>query len=162
DVHVPESLRVGVSDNVDEVRRSVRRIMAGGADFIKVIATGAVLAPGTNPGAPEFSEAEIKDAVDEAALYGTVVSAHAHGGEGIRRETRAGVRSIEHGSFADNESLELMAQHGTYLVADVWAGDWMIEEGTKNDWPAATMQKIVDSTETQRDAFRRALQHGVK
>ena len=111
--------------------------MAGGADFIKVIATGAVLAPGTNPGAPEFTEAEIKAAVDEAALYGTVVAAHAHGAEGIKRATRAGVRSIEHGSFADNESLTLMAEHGTYLVADVWAGDWMEEEGTKNEWPAA-------------------------
>lgn len=162
DVHVPDAMRLGVSDSVDEVRKAVRRLMAGGADFIKVIATGAVLAPGTNPGAPEFSEAEIKAAVDEAALYGTVVAAHAHGAEGIKRATRAGVRSIEHGSFADNESLKLMAEHGTYLVADVWAGDWMEEEGTKQGWPAPTMKKIIDTTETQRDAFRRALEHGVK
>ena len=97
-----------------------------------MIATGAVLAPGTNPGAPEFTEDEIKAAVDEAGNYGTFVAAHAHGAEGIKRATRAGVRSIEHGSFADDESLALMAERGTYLVADVWAGDWMEEEGTKS------------------------------
>lgn len=162
DVCVPDALRFGVADSVDEVRRAVRRIMGHGADLIKVIATGAVLAPGTNPGAPEFTEDEIKAAVDEAGNYGVHVAAHAHGAEGIKRATRAGVRSIEHGSFADDESLALMAERGTYLVADVWAGDWMEEEGIKHAWPAGTMKKIVDTTETQRDAFRRALAQGVK
>jgi imidazolonepropionase-like amidohydrolase len=162
DVHVPSTMRVGVSDSADEVRRAVRRITAHGAQFIKVIATGAVLAPGTNPGAPEYTEDEIRAAVEEASNYGTFVAAHAHGAEGIKRATRAGVRSIEHGSFADDESLALMAEHGTYLVADVWAGDWMEEEGRKNDWPADTMRKIVDTTETQRDAFGRALDLGVR
>ena len=90
------------------------------------------------------------------------MAAHAHGAEGIKRATRAGVRSVEHGSFADDEALALMAERGTYLVADVWAGDWMEEEGTKSNWAADTMRKIVDSTETQRDAFRRALAQGVK
>ena len=162
DVHVPDTMRLGVADSADEVRKVVRRFMAGGADFIKVIATGAVLAPGTDPGASEFSEAEIHAAVEEAAIYGTVVAAHAHGAEGIKRATRAGVRSIEHGSFADDDALSLMAAHGTYLVADVWAGDWMQETGEKEGWPADTMKKIVDSTETQRDAFRRALALGVR
>lgn len=162
DVCVPDAMRFGVADSVDEVRRAVRLIKSHGADLIKVIATGAVLAPGTNPGAPEFTEDEIKAAVDEAGNYGTFVAAHAHGAEGIKRATRAGVRSIEHGSFADDEALALMAERGTYLVADVWAGDWMEEEGTKSKWAAETMKKIVDSTETQRDSFRRALAHGVK
>ncbi|HEX5017430.1 MAG TPA: amidohydrolase family protein [Actinomycetes bacterium] len=162
DVHIPETMRIGVADNADEVRKSVRRIMAHGGDFIKVIATGAVLAPGTNPGAPEYTEDELKAAVEEAGNYGTFVAAHAHGAEGIKRATRAGVRSIEHGSFADNEALALMAERGTYLVADVWAGDWMEEEGRKHDWPAETMQKILDTTETQRDAFRRARELGVR
>ncbi|MCZ3388869.1 MAG: amidohydrolase family protein [Actinomycetia bacterium] len=162
DVCVPDALRFGVADSVDEVRRAVRQIMGHGADLIKVIATGAVLAPGTNPGAPEFTEEEIKGAVDEAGNYGAFVAAHAHGAEGIKRATRAGVRSIEHGSFADDEALALMAERGTYLVADVWAGDWMEEEGTKKEWPAETMRKIIESTETQRDAFRRALEHGVR
>ena len=83
DVCVPDALRFGVADSVDEVRRAVRKIMGHGADLIKVIATGAVLAPGTNPGAPEFTEDEIKAAVDEAGNYGVV-----------RRRTRA--RSRRH------------------------------------------------------------------
>jgi imidazolonepropionase-like amidohydrolase len=162
DVQLPGTMRVGVSDSAPEVRRAVRRIMAHGAEFIKVIATGAVLAPGTNPGAPEYTEGEIRAAVEEASNYGTFVAAHAHGAEGIKRATRAGVRSIEHGSFADDEALALMAERGTYLVADVWAGDWMEEEGRKNEWPPDTMRKIIDTTETQRDAFRRALEQGVR
>src|SRR3990170_551121 len=106
DEAVPRELRFGVSRSVDEVRDAVRRILHGGADFIKVIATGAVLTEGTTPSAPEFSEAEIRAAVEEAALYETHVAAHAHGAEGIKRAVRAGVRSIEHGSIADDEALE--------------------------------------------------------
>ena len=90
DAVVPRELRTGVADSVDEVRRAVRRVLHGGADLVKVIATGAVMAEGTDPGAPEFSEAEIRAAVEEAALYGADVAAHAHGAEGIKRAVRAG------------------------------------------------------------------------
>jgi imidazolonepropionase-like amidohydrolase len=79
DVVVPRDLRAGVADSVDEVRKAVRRVLHGGADLVKVIATGAVMTAGGVPGAPEFSEAEIRAAVDEAALYGADVAAHAHG-----------------------------------------------------------------------------------
>ena len=162
DIELPRSLCYGVSNSVDEVRHNVRRLLGGGADFIKVIATGAVLAPGTTPGAPEFTEDEIRAAVDEAALYGTHVAAHAHGAEGIKRAVRAGVRSIEHGSIADEDALQLMADAGTYLVADVWNGDWINEIGHRDGWPAATLQKNTDTTETQRAAFTRALELGVR
>jgi imidazolonepropionase-like amidohydrolase len=162
DVQLPADFRFGVSDSVDEVRRSVRRILGGGADFVKVIATGAVLAPGTNPGAPELSEAEIRAAVEEAALSGTVVAAHAHGAEGIKRAVRAGVRSVEHGSLADEEALQLMRDRGTYLVADVWNGDWIAETGSREGWPPETLQKNADTTQTQRDAFARAVELGVR
>ncbi|MFZ0324686.1 MAG: amidohydrolase family protein [Actinomycetes bacterium] len=162
DIDLPRSLRYGVSNSPDEVRRNVRLLLGGGADFIKVIGTGAVLAPGTTPGAPEFSEAEFRAAVEEAALYGTFVATHAHGAEGIKRAVRAGVRSIEHGSFADEESLQLMAEAGTYLVADVWCGDWIDETGRRDGWPEATLQKNTDSTETQRAAFSRAVELGVR
>ena len=99
DVVVPAEMRRGVANSADEVRQRVREILSNGADFIKVIATGAVLANGTEPGAPEFSEAEIRAAVEEANLHGTFVAAHAHGAEGIKRAVRAGVRTIEHGSY---------------------------------------------------------------
>lgn len=162
DVSLPPTFRMGVSNNDNDVRRSVRRLLAGGADFIKVIATGAVLAPGTTPGAPEFTQAEIAAAVDEAALYGTFVAAHAHGAEGVKRAVRAGVRSIEHGSLADEEALRLMADRGTMLVADVWCGDWIDEVGAKQGWPADVLRKNAETTQTQRDAFSRAVELGVR
>ena len=159
---VPIDLRFGVSNSVDEVRRAVRRILAGGADFIKVIATGAVLTEGTTPGAPEFSEDEIRAAVEEAALIGTHVAAHAHGAEGIKRAVRAGVRSIEHGSLMDDEAIELMATHGTYLVADVYDGDWIAQEGARGGWSAEVMRKNEETTDAQREGFTKAVKAGVK
>ncbi|MEP7059768.1 MAG: amidohydrolase family protein [Actinomycetota bacterium] len=162
DAAVPIDLRFGVANSVDEVRNRVRAILHGGADFIKVIATGAVLTEGTVPGAPEFSEAEIRSAVEEAALYGTFVAAHAHGAEGIKRAVRAGVRSIEHGSLMDDEAIEMMAVAGTYLVADVYFGDWIEEEGTRADWSKDVLRKNRETTGAQREGFEKAVKAGVK
>ena len=162
DAVVPVDLRFGVAASADEVRARVRKILHGGADFIKVIATGAVLTEGTTPGAPEFSEAEIRAAVEEAALYGTFVAAHAHGAEGIKRAVRAGVRSIEHGSLMDDESIELMASRGTYLVADIYNGDWIEEEGRKAGWSKNVLRKNEETTEAQRQGFTKAIKAGVK
>jgi imidazolonepropionase-like amidohydrolase len=162
DAVVPIDLRFGVADSADEVRKRVRKILHGGADFIKVIATGAVLTEGTTPGAPEFSEAEIRAAVEEAALYDTHVAAHAHGAEGIKRAVRAGVRSIEHGSLMDDEAIDLMAEHGTTLVADVYFGDWIEEEGTRAGWSPNVMRKNRETTDAQREGFTKALKAGVK
>ena len=82
DAVVPRELRFGVSSGVDQIRSNVRQILRYGADFIKVIATGAVLTSGTDPGLPEFTEDELRAAVEEAALAGTHVACHAHGAEG--------------------------------------------------------------------------------
>ncbi len=162
DAVVPRELRFGVANSVDEVRRVVREILHGGADFIKVIATGAVLTEGTVPSAPEFTEAEIRAAVEEAALYETHVAAHAHGAEGIKRAVRAGVRSIEHGSLMDDESIALMAEHGTYLVADVWMGDWTIDQGERDHWSPDVMRKLRETTDVQREGFAKAVEAGVR
>ncbi|HEY7754648.1 MAG TPA: amidohydrolase family protein [Actinomycetota bacterium] len=159
---VPRDLRFGVADSADEVRAAVRRILHGGADFVKVIATGAVLTEGTSPGAPEFSEAEIRAAVEEASLYDTHVAAHAHGAEGIKRAVRAGVRSIEHGSLMDDEAIAMMAEAGTYLVADVWEGDWIAEQGRLHGWSAAVLRKNDETTEAQREGFARCVEAGVR
>jgi len=161
DAVVPIDLRFGVADSADEVRHRVRKILHGGADFIKVIATGAVLTEGTNPGAPEFSEGELRAAVEETALYGTHVAAHAHGAEGIKRAVRAGVRSIEHGSLMDDESIDLMASHGTYLVADIYCGDWIAEEGRRSGWSADVLRKNDETTDAQREGFTKAVKAGV-
>jgi imidazolonepropionase-like amidohydrolase len=162
DVTVGPRFKVGVADSNPEVRRAVRRILHGGADFIKILATGAVLTRGGTPGAPEFTEGELRAAVEEAALYGTHVAAHAHGAEGINRAVRAGVRSIEHGSLMDDESIALMAEHGTYLVADIYNGDYIAETGRREGWPADTLRKNDETTETQREGFRKAVAAGVK
>lgn len=161
DVVPPADFRRGVANSADEVRQRVRELLNGGADFIKIIATGAVLTPGTKPGAPEFTEAEIKAAVDEAANYGTFVAAHAHGPEGIKRAVRAGVRSIEHGSLADDEALALMKEKGTWLVADIYNGDYIDSVGTRDHWSAEILRKNRETTETQRTAFRKAVQLGI-
>ena len=162
DAVVPRDLRFGVANSPDEVRKAVREILHGGADFIKVIATGAVLTEGTVPSAPEFSEAEIRAGVEEAALYETHVAAHAHGAEGIKRAVRAGVRSIEHGSLMDDESIALMAEHGTFLVADVWMGDWSIEQGEREGWSPDVMRKLRETTDVQREGFAKAVEAGVR
>jgi imidazolonepropionase-like amidohydrolase len=162
DAVLPRDLRFGVADSPDQVRAAVRRILHGGADFIKVIATGAVLTEGTNPGAPEFSEGEIRAAVEEASLYGTYVAAHAHGAEGIKRAVRAGVRSIEHGSLMDAEAIALMAKSGTYLVADVWEGDWIAEQGRRQGWSPNVLRKNDETTDAQRRGFATCVEAGVR
>jgi imidazolonepropionase-like amidohydrolase len=161
DAVVPRELRAGVADSVDEVRRVVRRVLHAGADHVKVIATGAVMSAGGVPSAPEFSEAEIRAAVDEAALYGADVAAHAHGAEGIKRAVRAGVRSIEHGSLIDDEGIELMVAAGTYLVADVYCGDYIAEQGATAGWDADVMRKNDETTLAQREGFAKAVKAGV-
>ena len=162
DVVVPAEFRRGVANNESEIRQRVREILGGGADFIKIIATGAVLTNGTNPGAAEYSEAEIHAAVDEAAKYGTYVAAHAHGAEGIKNAIRAGVRSIEHGSLMDDEGVALMKKYGTYLSADIYNGDYIAEVGKRDGWDAEILRKNDETTETQRVAFRKAAKAGVK
>jgi imidazolonepropionase-like amidohydrolase len=162
DVTLPLSYRFGVANSVDEVRERVRAILNGGADFIKIIATGAVLTRGTKPGVAEFTEDEIRAAVEQAAQYGTFVAAHAHGAEGIKRAVRAGVRSIEHGSLVDDEGIALMKQHGTWLVADIWNGDYIDSVGKEQHWPADILRKNAETTETQRAGFRKAVAAGVK
>lgn len=162
DAVLPRDLRFGVANSSDEVRKVVREILHRGAGFIKVIATGAVLTEGTVPGAPEFTEEQIRAAVEEASHYGAHVAAHAHGAEGIARAARAGVRSIEHGSLMDDEAIELMVEHGTYLVADIFNGDWIAEVGRREGWPASSLRKNDETTEAQRLGFEKAVKRGVK
>jgi imidazolonepropionase-like amidohydrolase len=162
DVVVPADMRRGVANSVDEVRQRVRELLAGGADFIKVIATGAVFTAGTTPSAPEYTEAELRAAVEEAANAGTFVVAHAHSAEGIKRAVRAGVRSVEHASYLDDEGIELMVRHGTWLVADIYNGDYTEEVGSRDGWSAEILRKNRETTGTQREAFTKAVRAGVK
>ena len=162
DVPIPPEYRFGVADGADQVRARVRAILNGGADFIKLIATGAVLTQGTRPGASEYTEEEIRAAVEQAAEYGTYVTAHAHGAEGIKRAVRAGVRSIEHGSLIDDEAIALMKERGTWLVADIYNGDYIATVGREQGWDPEILRKNDETTEAQRVGFRKAVAAGVK
>jgi imidazolonepropionase-like amidohydrolase len=162
DVSLPPGFRFGVANSADQVRERVRAILNGGADFIKLIATGAVFTRGTKPGVSEYTQDEIRAAVAQSAEYGTSVAAHAHGAEGMKRAVRAGVRSIEHGSLMDDEAIALMKQHGTWLVADIWNGDYTDSVGRMEKWPQDILRKNAETTEAQRVGFRKAVAAGVK
>ena len=162
DAVVPYELRFGVVSSVDDVRRAVRRVLQGGADLVKLIATGAVMTPGGVPGAPELTEEQIRAAVEEASLFSVDVAAHAHGAEGIKRAVRGGVRSIEHGSLIDDEAVQMMADAGTYLVADIYSGDYIAEAGRQQGWREDVLRKNDETTEAQRAGFTKCVQAGVR
>lgn len=162
DAKVPDDMTRGIVLGPEDARQKAREFLQHRVDFIKMIATGAVLTVGTDPGLPELSEAEMKAIVDEAKRYGKKVTAHAHGAEGAKMAVRAGVASIEHGSLLDDEALRMMKSRGVFLVADIYNGDYINEVGTAEDWPEETMQKNRDTTDTQREVFNKAVKMGVK
>src|SRR5687768_3314401 len=113
----------GIADSPDQIRAAVRYQVKYGADVIKTCATGGVLSEGDAVGTTQYSYDEMKTMVDEAAQHERKVAAHAHGTEGIKIATRAGVASIEHGSFLDEEGARMMAERGTYMVPTLMAGE---------------------------------------
>ena len=162
DIPVPEAFRIGEVRNAAEARDKARYLLDHGADFIKLIATGAVLAIGSEPGALELSPEEMKAACDEAKLRGSYCIAHAHGAEGIKAAIRAGARTIEHASYLDAEGIELAKKHGVWLDMDVYNGDWIEEVGTKQGWPAEYLRKNRETTDIQRQGFAAAVKAGAK
>jgi imidazolonepropionase-like amidohydrolase len=161
DIGLPWDLRFGVADGVDQVRQRVRDIAQHGVDVIKIIATGAFLAHGSDPHAVEYSYEEIRAAVEEAAHRGLRVAAHAHSSEGIKSAVRAGVASIEHGTYIDDEGIRLMKEHGTYLVADIYDAEY-IRQGKAVGIPQDFAAKQPEGDEIQRENFRKAVKAGVK
>lgn len=115
--------KTGVADGVDQVKAAARYQAKYGADVIKICATGGVLSEGDAVGVQQYTFEEMKAIVDEATKLERKVAAHAHGTEGIKTAVRAGVASIEHGSFLDDEGARMMAQRGTYLVPTLSAGE---------------------------------------
>lgn len=162
DVVVPADFTRGVVRDPEEAREKAREFLQRDVDFLKTIATGAVLTVGTEPGLPELSEAELRAIVEEARKYGKKVTAHAHGAEGAKNAIRAGVQSIEHGSILDDEALSMMKKRGIFLVADIYNGDYIDEIGTRDGWPEETLRKNRETTETQRAVFTKAVKMGVK
>jgi imidazolonepropionase-like amidohydrolase len=162
DVPVPEQFRMGEVHNPDEARDRARYFLDHGADFIKLIATGAVLAIGGIPGALELSPEEMKAACDEAKAHGSYCIAHAHGAEGIKAAIRAGARTIEHASYLDAEGIALAKANGVWLDMDIYNGVWINDVGVKQHWPAEYLRKNIETTDIQRRGFAAAVKAGAK
>jgi imidazolonepropionase-like amidohydrolase len=152
-----------IVDGPVEMRRKVREVIRDGADVIKVAATGGVLSERDDPEHPHFRADELEELVREAAAAGRFVMTHSHGSEGTKRAVRAGVRSIDHGTYLDDEAIELMVEHGTWLVPTLVSGegtDRALEEGVALS--EAVKEKIRSMGHPERDSFRRAVEAGVK
>ena len=152
----------GIADGVDAIRKKVRENIKYGADVIKILATAGVLSEEESVGLPQYTLEEMKAAVDEAAVWGRKVAAHAHGTEGIKMAIRAGVASVEHASFIDAEGIKLAIEHGTYLVPDIYNDDYILAEYGRLGFPENILAKERLVGRTQRENFTKALKAGAK
>ncbi|MES2178736.1 MAG: amidohydrolase family protein [Gemmatimonadota bacterium] len=153
--------RTGVADGADEGRKAVRYQVKYGADVIKICATGGVLSEGDAVGATQYTLDEMKAIVDEARKLERKVAAHAHGTEGIKLATQAGVASIEHGSFLDEEGAKLMAQKGTYLVPTISAGEFVENAAKKGRLTGLRAEKAYAAAAGMRNAVKLAVKNNV-
>lgn len=162
-MHAPEyKLQAeGVADGVAEVIKRTRQIIKYGADVIKVCATGGVLSFGDDPRASQYTLEEMKAIVGEAHRLGRKVAAHAHGGDGIKLAVLAGVDSIEHGSYIDDEGIKLMKEHKTWLVPTVYLGDWLIDNAEAIKLPKPLLEKAKVVLPAARQNIAHAIQQGV-
>lgn len=152
----------GVADGIDGVTKKVREDIKYGADVIKFMATGGVLSEGDNPALAQFSPDEMKAIVDTAHGLGRKVAAHAHGSAGIKYAVLAGVDSIEHGSYINDEDIELMKQHGTYLVPTVYLEDWLMENVQKLGLTPNMIEKAKTVLPIAQQNLSHAFKSGVK
>ena len=149
----------GVADGIAAVQQKVRQNIKYGADLIKICATGGVLSKGDDPQASQYTLEEMQAIVADAHRLGRKVAAHSHGAQGILWATEAGVDSIEHGSYINDEAIAEMKKRGTYLVPTLYLEDWMLERG---QLPALYHQKMVDVSAVAKGNIKRAMQGGVK
>jgi imidazolonepropionase-like amidohydrolase len=150
-------------DGVEDCRRKVREVLRAGADIIKICSTGGVLSPTDHPEFTQFSPEELEVIVREAAYRrGTKVMAHAQGADGIKNAIRAGVHSIEHGIFLDDEAIDLMLKHGTFLVPTLLAPLAVLEAGEAGGMPEYGIRKSREVIEIHSESISRAHKAGVK
>jgi imidazolonepropionase-like amidohydrolase len=149
----------GVANGVEGVTAKVRQNIKYGADVIKFAATGGVLSEGDDPEVAEYSLEEMKAIVETAHALGRKVATHAHGAKGIKYAVLAGVDSIEHGSYINDDAIAVMKKNGTYLVPTLYLEDWMLESG---HLPAFYHQKMVDVSAVAKKNIQHAMESGVK
>ncbi|PAC28571.1 amidohydrolase family protein [Flectobacillus sp. BAB-3569] len=153
----------GVINGAEEARQAVRQRYKDGSDCIKITATGGVLSIAKNGKAPQFQEDELEAIIKTAKDYGYHVAAHAHGAEGIKRAAKAGVTTIEHGTFMDDEAIEIMKQKGTYLVATILAGKTVADSAkVPGYYHPLVVPKALETGPLIQNMFGKAYKAGVK
>ncbi|MCG7562395.1 MULTISPECIES: amidohydrolase family protein [Pseudoalteromonas] len=159
--HEHKVVAAGVADGPWAVRQKVRENIKYGVDVIKFCATGGVLSKGTKVGAQQYSFEEMQALVAEVHLRGLTVAAHAHGTDGIKSAIRAGVDSVEHVSFLDDEAIVLAKKHGTYFSMDIYNTEYILSEGEKAGILPESLDKERKVGGTQRASFTKAVKAGV-
>jgi imidazolonepropionase-like amidohydrolase len=152
----------GVADGPWAVRQKVREVIKFGADVIKICASGGVLSKGGHPGVEQYTLEEMQAIVSEAHRLGRKVAAHAHGAESIKDAIRAGIDSVEHCSFIDDEGIRLAKERDTYLVFDIYNDDYILSQGEKNGVLPESLEKERQLGRLQRENFRKAFQAGAR
>jgi len=152
----------GAADGIEAVQHKVREIIKYGADLIKICATGGVLSKGDDPQASQYTLEEMKAIVADAHRLGRKVAAHAHGAQGIRWASEAGVDSVEHASYIDDAAIAEMKKNGTYLVPTLYLGDWFLENAEKNHVPDFLLVKAKAVMPAARKNVAHAFASGVK
>lgn len=148
-------------DGADAVRKGARENLKNGADCLKIMATGGVLTPGVEPGAQQLGEEEIRAAVEEAHKVGKLIATHAQGTEGIKAALRAGVDTVEHGIFLDDEAIEMMVERGVVFVPTLAAPYQIVEAGEEKGIPAYALEKSRRVLQTHSRSFEWAVSAGV-
>ncbi|HEY1869828.1 MAG TPA: amidohydrolase family protein [Chitinophagaceae bacterium] len=155
--------KIGIANGPDECMKAVRQRYKEGSDIIKIMATGGVLDVSTNSSGAQFSEEEMKAIVQTANDYGLKVMAHAHGAEGIKRALRAGVISIEHGTYMDDECIELFKKSGAWYVPTIIAGKSVADSAKiPNYYPEVVAKKAIEVGPKIQNTFAKAYKAGVK
>lgn len=153
----------GLCDGPDQVHQKVREMLRAGADIIKVHATGGVMSPTDHPEFTQFSQEELEIMVREASYRrGVKVMAHAQGAEGVKNAVRAGIHSIEHGIYLDDEAIELMLKHGTYLVPTLLAPVSVLEQAESGSIPPYALDKSREVVDIHKESISKAYKAGVK
>ena len=150
------------ADGVEENRKAAREQIKEGADILKVMATGAIMNPGGVPGAPQLDTDEIRAVVDEGRKIGLYTAAHAHGAEGIKNAVKAGVRTIEHGTLADDEAIRMMGARGIFLSSTLSSNFWMLKAKRNRNIPQFMFEKAKEVTKIRKKNLEKALKEGVK
>ena len=163
DNYSPPSPEEGVIDSPEDAKKAVRQRYKDGADGIKITATGGVLSVAKSGENPQFTDDELNSIVATANDYGLWTAAHAHGKEGMKRAVIAGINSIEHGTYMDQEVMDLMKSRGTYYVPTIMAGDWVAEKAKiPNFFPALVKPKAEKIGPQIQSTFAKAYKAGVK